>query len=200
MPPWLEAILTPVAVLATFYFLVWLVAREALSPKVRLVGWLSVVVTVASVLWSIGFETVLPAWRRGEVWKVPLALAQPGLAFVGAGVMIAGALRFLRAWLSMGWVISSIRGFNEASRPLVAIRREPDPRKRWRMAGALMLRVLLLPGLGWVLVGFGIVLLNVQGFDMDTLTFPNPEYLALGLGSIALGLVQMLARALGERR
>ena len=196
MPPLLEALLTFVAIYATLFFLAWLLARQRLPRRVRVFGWLSVAVTVIGFVWSFLVETLLPYLRRGPagLMLVGLSLLQVIAALVGVGALLRGAARFLRAWWGMGWWLGSIRTFLEESPAFAAIRREPDARVRWKMAWALIRRVLLLPGLGEMAVGFGVIVLAFQVLEPDRWFQPDPGVMTLGGVAVFLGLAQGLWR------
>ncbi len=196
MPPLLDPILTLIAVFAAFFFLAWLLARDSLSRTARFWGWVSVAVTLIAAGWSLWFETLEPCLRTGRVTLAFLAVLQVVVAVVGMVLTVAGAVRFLRSWASMGWYVSSMRRFLESSPEFERIRSQPDARTRWKMAGVLTGRVLLLPGLGWVPLGMGITILAFQFLEPDRFLHPNPTVVYVGLGSVAVGLAQIIANAL----
>ncbi len=196
MPPLLEAILTPVVIFAAFFFLGWLLARDKISRTGRILGWLSVAVTLISVAWSFWFETFAPYVRKGRVLSALLSVAQLVAAIVGLALAFYGAVRFLRAWFGMGWDLSSIQNFLENSPPFERIRKESDAGARWKLSGELVLRALLLPGLGLMLLGIGMVILGFQFLEPDRSLAIDTASVYTGLVSSGLGLVQIAARAL----
>ncbi len=194
-PSWLEVPLTLVTLWAVFFLLAWAVAREKLSPAARRWGWLSVAVAAGAFFWSFWAESLAPYLRAGR-WEAILRLVlQVVVAVLGLALAVGGAVRFLRAWAQMGWVLASGgQTFLEDSAPFRAIRQRKEARTRWRMAGALMGRVLLLPGLGWVPLGVGLVALAFQWLEPDPSLTPDPATVRVALGFVALGLVQVTAR------
>ncbi len=55
-------------------------------------------------------------------------------------------------------------------------------------------RVLLLPGLGWIPLGVGLVALAFQWLEPDPSLRPDAATVRVALGYMTLGLVQMAAR------
>jgi len=195
MPPWLEFPLTLIAIFATFFFLAWLLARDRLTWPVRLLGWGSVGVTLAAFLWSLWAESLAPSLRSGRTSALALTLAQAGVALLGTGLMLIGAVHFLQAWLGMGWVLhSEAPSFLRDSPAFAEVREQSTPAARWDRARALMGRVLRLPGLGWIPLGLGMILLAFQLLEPDSTLSPDPFLVGLGMAFIALGLGQMLLR------
>ncbi len=84
--------------IATFFFLAWLLARDNLSRTARLVGWLSVAVSLGGKRWSLWFETLEPYLRTGRFASAYLSILQLVVAAAGMVIVVAGAVRFLRAW------------------------------------------------------------------------------------------------------
>ncbi len=197
MPAWLEAPMTLVTIVAALFFLAWLVGRDQLSPTVKRWGWASVILTLASFFWSLWVETLAPALRSGNLMKVARTVSQVVIAVGGIALMLAGTVRFLRAWArTMDWTpATSIQGFLD-SPAFQEIRQQPTAADRWREALALIARVLLLPGLGWVPLGVGMVILAFQLLEPDPTLQPDPTVVKVGLGFTALGLLQILLRAL----
>ena len=196
MPPLLEAILMPVVVFAAFFFLGWLLARDKISRTGRIVGWLSVAVTIVSAAGSFWFETLAPYIRTGRTSSALLSVAQLVAAAGGLALAFYGAVRFLRAWSGMGWDLSSIQNFLENSSAFERIRKESNAGARWKLSGEMMLRALLLPGLGLMLLGIGMVVLGFQLLEPDRSIPVDSASLCAGLLSVGLGVVQMAARAL----
>lgn len=200
MPPWLEIPLTLVAVWSTLYLLVWALAPHALSPTARRLGWAGVAVSVAAVAWSLWAESIRPAVQAGQWHALALLAAQVLVAGLGLVLALVGAIRFLRAWLGMGWAATaSPRAFLETSAPLQTIRRKPTPTSRLRAAAALIGRVLRLPGLGWVPLGVGLTVEAFQLLEPDPTLAPDPAVVRVGAAFIALGLLQMLFRKAESR-
>ena len=197
MPAWLEAPMTLVTIVAALFFLAWLVGRDQLSPTVKRWGWASVILTLASFFWSLWVETLDPALRSGNLMKVARTVSQVVIAVGGIALALAGAVRFLRAWArTMDWTpATSIQEFLD-SPAFQEIRQQPTAADRWREALALIARVLLLPGLGWVPLGVGMVILAFQLLEPDPTLQPDPTVVKVGLGFTALGLLQILLRAL----
>lgn len=194
MPPILEPVLFLAAIYAALFFLAWLVARDRLSLRVRVLGWLSVAVTVAGFVWSLVVETLLPYLRRGPegMRYFTLSLLEVGFATAGVGLMFVGAARFLRAWLGQGWRLDSAQAFLEESPRFAALRGEPEDRARWRMAFRLLRDLFLLPGLGWLLLGLGLLIVTFQVFEPDPFFKPDPVLVSGGGTLMLLGLSQML--------
>ena len=153
-------------------------------------------ITVGGCLWSFLVESALPYLRRGPAGLILVALSvlQVIAALVGIAAMLLGAARFLRAWLRMGWALGSMQKFLEASPPFTAIRQESGARARWCLALALIGRILLLPGLGLMGLGFGVLLLAFQFLEPDRWFRPDPVIVTLGLLSLLLGGTQILFR------
>ena len=194
--PVLGPLLLVVAVYAALFFLVWLLARQRLSARAQVVGWLSVLITAGGCLWSFLAETVLPYLRRGPagLLQAGLSVLQLAAALVGIAAMLLGAARFLRSWLSIGWALGSMQDFLKASPPFAAIRRESKARARWRLVLALASRVLLAPGLGLMMLGLGVLILAFQVLEPDPSLRPDPASLSIGWGAVGLGLLQMALR------
>ncbi len=191
--PLLEAFLSVVTVGAAFFLLAWLVARERLSPAVRRVGWLSVVLAAAAFFWSVWAESFAPYLRAGRHAAALRAALQVLGALVGVGLAVMGGGRFLRAWLQMGWLTD--RAFLAQSGPFREIRQGQTAAERWRLAAALMGRVLRLPGLGWLLVGLGLTVLDLQLLEPDPSITPDRFLLAVGGVAVMVGLgVVLLSR------
>ena len=197
MPAWLEPPMTLVTVVAVFFFLAWLVGRDRLSPTVKLWGWVSVILTLASFLWSLWVETLAPAIRSGNLMKVARTASQIVIAVGGIALALAGTVRFLQVWASTtGWTPATPIWEFLDSPAFREIRQQPTAADRWREALALIVRVLLLPGLGWVPLGVGLTILAFQLLEPDPTLQPDPTVVKVGIGFTALGLLQIFLRAL----
>ncbi len=189
MIPWSplgEAFLSIVTVGAAFFLLAWLVARERLSSAVRWVGWLSVAFAVAAFFWSVWAESLAPYLRAGRDAAALRAALQVLGALVGVGLAVMGGARFLRAWLQMGWLTDHT--FLARSAPFREIRQGQTAAERWRLAAALMGRVLRLPGLGWLLVGLGLTVLDLQLLEPEPSIAPDRFLLVVGGVAVMVGL------------
>ncbi len=177
-----------------------MMARGTLSRTAKVLGWLSVAVVVAAMGWSLWTEMLSYYLRKREFYGAALSILEPAVGLVGFVMLLAGTARFLRAWTSMGWIVSSTRGFLKESPEFERIRSQPDARTRWKMAGNLILRTLLLPGLGWVPMGVGIIVLAFQFLEPDRSLRPDPQTVQIGLVLVAMGVAQMATRMLLARR
>jgi len=129
------------------------------------------------------------------VRSVLMSLAQMLLMTLGAGLSLVGAARFLRAWLTMGWVVDQgPGGFLRASSPFQHVRAASHRSARWARAWALMTRVARLPGLGELLLGLGLTVLAGQGLEPDPTLSPDPKLMTLGWFASGLGGLQWLWR------
>ncbi len=190
MPDVLQFPLAVAAVWATFFLLAWALARESLSPRARVLGWLSVAVTAAAFFWSVWVESLAPyvaAGRSASAWRAALQVAG---ALVGVGITFAGGVRFLRAWLRMDWVVADAQRGADAADPFRDVRTTPNARARWRKAAALMVRLLRLPGLGWVPAGVGLAVLALQCLEPDPSMPPDPALVAVAVVALAVGGLQ----------
>ncbi len=195
MPPWLYAPLGLVAGVAIFFLLAWLVARELLPRPARVLGWVSVLITLAGMGWSFWAETARPYFRAQDWVTLTRAGGQLVTVALGLALMIGGAKRFLQAWNRFGWMrAAGLRGFLEDSPALAQIRRQPQPGLKWRGVARLLGAVLRLPGLGLVLVGWGLVVGAFQLLEPDLSLRPDPLLVRLSQGLVLLGVVLHLAR------
>ncbi len=195
MPPWLYAPLGLVAGGAIFFVLAWLVARDRLPRPVQVAGWASVLVTLVGVGWSFWAETARPYFRAQD-WAA-LTRAGGQLVTVGMGLvlMIKGARHFWQAWNRFDWDLTGgLRGFLEDSPAWAQIRRQSRGAARWRSAARLLGAVLRLPGLGLVLVGWGLVVGAFQLLEPDLSLRPDPMLVKLSQGLVFLGVLLHLAR------
>jgi len=206
MPVWLEYVLTPIVVYAILFLLAWLLVRDKLSHRASILGWMAIAVTVLSVLWSLWYESLLPYLRARRWLAVVLTLMQPLVMFSGAALMIYGVVRFLRAWMKlMMWetpsVITSLRKYVRGEHPyLEHIRSQPTAGERLTLAGKLILDLLMLPGLGWVLIGLGITIGGAQALEPDPSITPDAQLITLAAILIAVGGVQAWVAKRGEKR
>jgi len=152
MPGWLELPLLYLTIFATLFFVVWVLARDKLSHRAQVLGWTAIAIVMASVLWSMWYESLLPYIRAGRSRAVLSTVLEMLTLFSGVGLALYGLIRFLRQWLR----------FLEADY-VPGIRHiwsEYSPGERFRLAGKLIFEVATLPGLGLVLLGIGIAILN----------------------------------------
>ncbi len=197
MPAWLEPILSVVTITAAFFLIAWFVARDALSRGVRIVGWASVAITAASFLWSLWAESLAFYLHKGRLDAAALTIIQVLVALLALAFMVAGTVKFLRAWAGMGWVVAhGTRRFLEDSPEFRKIRKTPTAAERWRMAFALIGRLLALPGLWWVPTGIGVLVLDFQLLDPDL--SPDPQLLAIAAILLALGLALLVWQRLAS--
>ncbi len=178
MPAWLEALLTPITVFAALYLLAWGTQRSLLSRPVRVIGWASVVVTGLAMVGSFWCESVWPYLQTGRWPSLARVSAQFASMVLSAGLMLAGAVRFLRAWRAL-----------VPTPPTPAAHATRTVRLRW--AAALVMRLLRLPGLGWMAVGLGLILLAGQLGEPDPTLRPDARLLALGIVLLGGGLLQI---------
>ncbi len=207
MPDWLEVVLIFVVIYASLFLVAWFLARDRLSPRATFLGWAAVAVAGFSVLWSLWYETVFPYFRAHRWMALVLAMMQP--LVMGGGVALAfyGALRFLRAWARfMSWeparVVSPLsQGIQEEHPYLKVIRRQPTLGQRLRLAGELILMLLVLPGLGRLLMGLGCTIGAGQVLEPDPSMVPDERLVVLSAVFLAVGGFQeMAAKTLRERR
>ena len=195
MPSWLEPILTVVAIIAAFFLIAWFLARDALSRRARIAGWASVALTAAGFLWSLWVESLAPYLSKGRMDAAILTVAQVVVALLALAFTVAGAVKFLRAWAGMGWVVKDgTRRFLEDSPEFRKIQETPAAANRWRMAFALIGRVLALPGLWWVATGVGVLVLDFQYLEPEF--SPDSRVANVGIGFLAVGLVLLVWRLL----
>ncbi len=195
MPAWLEPILSIITITAAFFLIAWFVARDTLSRGARIVGWASVAIAAASFLWSLWAESLAPYLHKGHMNAAILTVAQVLVALLALAFTVAGAVKFLRAWASMGWVVKhGAQHFLKDSPEFQKIRETPTAAKRWRMAFALIGRLLALPGLWWVPTGVGVMVLDFQYLDPEFA--PDPQVVNVGIGFLAVGLVLLVWRLL----
>ncbi len=205
MPAWLEYILTPIVVYAALFLITWFLARDKVSRRVSLFGWTAVAITASSVLWSLWSESLsfyvhTKRWSRGV-----LALMQPLVMFAGVGLMIYGAVQFLRAWMTFTmWtplnVLPALRGYIRGTHPhLEEIRGQVTLRARFVLAAKRVLHVSTLPGLGWVFVGLGVTIGGAQALEPDPSIVPDIQLLTLAAVLMGVGGVQLwVARRKGD--
>jgi len=206
MPVWLEYVLTPIVVYAILFLLAWLLVRDKLSHRASILGWMAIAVTVLSVRWSLWHESLLPYLRARRWLAVVFTLMQPLVMFSGAALMIYGGVRFLRAWMKLMMcetpsVITSLRKYVRGEHPyLEHIRSQPTAGERLTLAGKLILDLLMLPGLGWVLIGLGITIGGAQALEPDPSITPDAQLITLAAILIAVGGVQAWVAKRGEKR
>ncbi len=199
MPPWLDALLTPVAVLAALFLLAWMLRREAIPPRGRVVGWASVAVTGFALAASFWLESLQPYLRAGRTVAAARSLAQVTLMLLGVALALRGAVRFLRAWRDLVWLFER--------NPAAARFREPRPQappaskyaeaQHWAQALELGLHILRLPGLDAVLLGLGLTILAGQWLEPDPSLSPDLNVVSWGLVFVVLGALQALWRRQG---
>lgn len=195
LPAWLEPILSVVTIVAVFFLIAWFVARDALSRGTRIAGWASVAVAAAGFLWSVWAESLAFYLHKGRLDAAVLAVIQVLVEILALAFTVAGAVKFLRAWASMGWVVKrGTRRFLENSPEFRKIRETPTAADRWRMAFALIGRLLALPGLWWVPTGIGVMVLGFQYLDPEFA--PDPQVVNIAIGSLAVGVVLLVWRLL----
>lgn len=195
MPAWLEPILSIITVTAAFFLIAWFVARDTLSRGARIVGWASVTIAAASFLWSLWAESLALYLHKGHMNAAILTMAQVLVALLALAFTVAGAVKFLRAWAAMGWVVKhGAQHFLKDSPEFQKIRETPTAAERWRMAFALIGRLLALPGLWWVPTGVGVMVLDFQYLDPEFA--PDPQVVNVGIGFLAVGLVLLVWRLL----
>ena len=113
----------------------------------------------------------------------------------GLALLVFGAVRALRAWLAMAWVLDRGRtGFLRASPRLAHVRRAPTWAARWARGGQLLLRLARLPGLGEMLLGWAGMVLAGQLLAPDPLGAVDPRLVCLGLAAAGAGLAQWVWR------
>lgn len=177
MPAWLELPLTLITIYATLFFLVWAIARDKLSYRARLLGWTAIALVLASVLWSLMYESLLPYLRTGRIRAATLTLLNFIAVLVGAGLTLYGTIRFLKGW----WTFF----LKEYPRRLDEIRSRPAAGERWSLVGSLIVEVITLPGLGLTLLGLGVIIGANNALEVGLA--PNRTLIALGGGLALLG-------------
>jgi hypothetical protein len=196
MPSWLEFVLTLIVVYATLFFLVWILDRDKLSRRARVLGWTAIAVVGASFLWSLGYEILLPYIRAGRESAALLTVLQPSVMLSGTVLLVYGAIRFLRSWrklmmLEEQTLLPAISKYLVGDHPaLERIRRQPTLRERFGLAGKLMLSVLMIPGLGLVFIGLGITIAGAQVLEPDPSIAPDVQLVAFAVILIFGGGVQ----------
>ncbi len=195
MPAWLEPMLSVVTIIAAFFLIAWFVARDTLSRGARIVGWASVAIAAVSFLWSLWAESLAFYLHKGRLDAAALTIIQVLVELLALAFTVAGAVKFLRAWASMGWVVKhGAQHFLEDSPEFQKIRETPTAAERWRMTFALIGRLLALPGLWWVPTGVGVMVLDFQYLDPEFA--PDPQVVNVGIGFLAVGLVLLVWRLL----
>ena len=197
MPAWLEPILSVVTIIAAFFLIAWFVARDTLSRGARIVGWASVTIAAASFLWSLWAESLAFYLHKGRLDATALTIIQVLVEILALAFTVAGAVKFLRAWAAMGWVVKhGAQHFLKDSPEFQKIRETPTAAERWRMTFALIGRLLALPGLWWVPTGVGVMVLDFQYLDPEFA--PDPQVVNVGIGFLAVGLVLLVWRLLAS--
>ncbi len=187
IPSWLQLLLIPIVIYATLFFLVWIFARNKLSRRARVLGWTAIALVVASFLWSLWYESLLPYIHAGRESAALLAVLQPSVMLSGTVLMVYGAIRFLRSWLKfMMWeeqpLLPALRKYARGGHPyLEHIRSQPTLRERFALAGKLMLSVLMIPGPGWVFIGLGITIAGAQVLEPDPSISPDMQLIAFAV-------------------
>jgi hypothetical protein len=165
---------------------------------------MAVAITLASMGWSIWYESLAPYLRAERLGSVALVVLQVVAAFFGVGLGIAGLVRFLPSWLKIAvpgetnYFMAVSKLARQDSPALQRILADPNRRRRFALAGRLFLAVLLLPGLGWVPIGLGIVILAFQVLEPDRSLAPDWGLVVFGLACILAGGVQTLASRRSE--
>jgi len=198
MPAWLEIILTPLAIYATLFFLVWALARDKLSRRARLLGWTAIIVTILGLLWSVWYESLRPCLRAGQSSAMLYAALQPLVMVTGAALTLYGAVRFLRAWGQMMFPQPATgttfrKHIRSERRSLEEIRAQPTLQERLALAWKLIANLLLLPGLGWVCIGVGIAIAAGQLLEADRFFVPDGRLLTLAVFLTLGGGIQVWA-------
>jgi hypothetical protein len=185
-----ETIAMLLAVAEVFFLLAWFLARDQLSPATRRWGWAGVVVLVGMILWSFWAESLLPYLRKGEL-KAALATAGGFLLFLlGLGLVFYGGVHVLKSLFTV-W---SAGDFPARFTPEAI----PSAAARWRAVGRFLLDLLLIPGLGWMLFGLGLMAgpaNRLVDFDLPM----EPRQWITSLALMGIGLLQALASALHTR-
>ncbi len=190
MPAWIGFFAMILAIAETFFLLAWFVNREQLSSSVRLAGWVGLVLVVAVLLWSFWAESLAPYLRKGEM-KAALATAGGFLLYLlGTGLVFYGGVHLLKSLFTM-W---SAGDFPARFSPDAI----PSAAGRWRAVGRFLLDLLLIPGLGWVM--FGVGLMAGPGNRLTDFDLPmEPRQWIASLMLMGIGLLHTLASALHTR-
>ena len=190
MPVWLELIATWLAIAVVFFLLAWFLARDRIAPAARRWGWTGAVVLAGMLLRSFWMESLHPYLRRGEPKSALATLGGFLLFLVGLGLLLYGGVRALKA-LSAVWGEGD---FPDRFTPEAI----PSAAERRRALGRFLLDLLLIPGLGWMLFGLGLMAGPGNRLaDSDLLMEPRQWIVALLL--MGIGLLQVLASALHAR-
>jgi len=206
MPGWVELALMPIVIYATFFFLAWILNRNSLSLQSRILGWAAIAVTVASFLWSMWYESLLPYFRSGRYHSALLSVWQVLWMLAGIGMSVNGLKRFLTAWsgvMSQGNPSTgperTVRRYAAGSHPaLKRIRELPTLRERLDAAFRVIRNMLLIPGLGRVSAGVGIAIIGGQILEPDPSLSPDVSLVMFALVLVFVGALQELAARRGD--
>ena len=206
MPTWLEQVLIPIVIYAAFFLIAWFLARDKLSPRATILGWTAVAITGLSMLWSLGYESLLPYLRAHRWTSLVLAVMQPLVMFGGVALGFYGAVRFLRAWAEfMLWepanAVSSLLQYIRGEHPyLKTIRSHPTLGQRFLLIGKLILGLLMLPGLGRLLIGLGCAIGAGQVLEPDpSMTLDMRLVIMSAVFIVVGGFQEWAAKALRDR-
>lgn len=186
----MEIIATLLVIFDTFFLLGWFLARDQLSPATRRWGWAGVIVLVGMILWSFWVESLLPYLRKGDL-KAALATVSGFLLFLfGIGLVLYSSVQVLKNL----FILWGTGDFGARFTPEAI----PSAAERWRAVGKLLLDLLLIPGLGWMLFGIGLVAgpgNRLVDFDLPM----EPRQWRISLALMGIGLLQALASLLHTR-